>query len=531
MTTSHEHAARRGLLRRLPRVMAKVLLGIALALVLAELGLRFLLFTDLPAVAARTKSLREPSNFASRIYDENYWKLGCVFRARERQRETARDARLGWVRRDVMPRTYEHRDASEVGDRRPVLIFGDSFANCVTKKEDCWEGLMERSERGRQYKVVNYGTGGYGFDQIVLSVREVVPLYVDRKPVVIVSLLIDSDFERSTLRCRDGPKPHFSFDDLGRIALDGDVAATDAEFLSEHPIRIGSYLWRYLLHGSGLLSERWVLGMTGLESKISAARELNLGLIELVVSELEASGVEYFFLVFHSRSSFGRDARSGWEEPFLVENLERLHVPYVLSRTLLRRAAIEREVPEESFYIDKEPGRNHLTAEGNAIVFEAIERGLDERFDDLAALEWLGWDFIKRTGEGTSVRWLSSGAEGEPTALVLSIGKQGTVRMVYTLAARGTTLSARLITEGPPGSRAVLAVRLDDVPVHEETVVTDEAEVGIDIDLRGARSLSITARAEEPITLRCVDPRIERMPPGNDDRPPPAQRGPGQAAR
>jgi hypothetical protein len=438
-------------LRRISRGALKTLLVFIVGLCAAELALRFLLFSDHPAIVARTRALRKPMNFAGRTHDDEYWKLVHAFRGENPSRTVPRDSLLGWVRKDVTPLTYEHRQAADLRGRRPLLVFGDSFANCVIGQEECWEGFMQRSRLDQQYRVVNYVTGGYGFDQTILMMRAALPLYLELDPVVVVTLLIDADLERSTLRCRELPKPHFSVDAGGQLVLDGAVAASWPEFLAAHPIQIKSFLWSFLLHGTDVLPRKWVSRLTHAGAKIAASQELNRELLELAVSELEASGVEYFFLLFHTRTNYQPDASTRWEEPFFIEHLERLDVPYLLSRVLLRRAALERGVSETSFYIKRGPGLNHLTTEGNSIVFEAFTRGLDRQFDRIVELRWLGWDLLERQGQSTSVRWESAGPAGEPSELVLEFGGPGTVRLHYTLAAKATSLRARIRPAGPPG--------------------------------------------------------------------------------
>jgi hypothetical protein len=495
--------------RRILRRAAKAGLALVVGLFLAELALRFLLFSDLPAVVERTRWLRQSANFTDRGYDEDFWKLIYVFKGENRKRENPGfDPVVGWVRHDVIPLTYEHADAKLVGGRRPVLVFGDSFANCVTGRKTCWEGLMENSSLKEEYAVVNYGTGGYGFDQIVLSMTRALPRYLGQRPVVVVTLLVDGDLERSTLHCRDWPKPHFGFDANHDLVLDGPVAPTEQEFLDLHPVEIKSYLWRYLLYGSGLTPRSWSRWWNGMEAHDEASRELNGALFEMAVSELEASGVEYYFLLFHSRAAFGRDWNIWWEEPFVVETLDRLGAPYVLSRPILRRAALERGVPESSFYIDEGDRKNHLTVDGNAVVFEAFERGLRKQFDEMPALRLLSWDTL--TPRGTA-RWLQAGPAEARTRFVIDVPAGQTVKATYTLGGRATRLSAGLRAESEEGDRARITVLLDGAVAHEEELEAGAPEHDLALDLTAASTLQIQVTGAGGLAVRAIllAPRIE----------------------
>ncbi len=502
-------------LRRCFRTTGKLALALGLGVFLAELALRFLLFSEHPAIVRRTHALRQSANFADRRYDEEIWKLLYEFDAATRKHDNARfDPVVGWVRPEVTPLTYVHAGAAEIGRRRPVLLFGDSFANCVTGASDCWEGLLASSPLASDFAVLNYGTWGYGFDQIVLSMIRALPLYAEERPVVVVSLLVDSDLERSTLRCRDSPKPHFHFDANRELELDGSVPASEAEFLELHPVEIRSYLWRYLLYGSGLTPRSWARWWSKEEEHDEASRELNAALFEMAVRELQARGVEYFFLLFHSSAAFGRSWSASWEEPFVIETLDRLGAPYVLSRPILRRAALEQSCSEERFFLAEGEGRNHLSAEGNAILFEAFERGLQRSFDDVSALRILGWDtLVPRSG----ARWIPATDGTGPARLDLDLPAGGSMSATYTLAERATRLSMGLRIESSPPGRAHVAISLDGEIVREVALRAGAEERALDLDLSARETLRINVKSsrEGPIRLSLLAPRIEGVLPGS----------------
>ncbi len=69
----------------------KLLIATAVALVLLELGLRFLLFHGSGLARRWGANLRDPANFAYRWTDE-YWKLRYLFADSESHRPTRHDA-------------------------------------------------------------------------------------------------------------------------------------------------------------------------------------------------------------------------------------------------------------------------------------------------------------------------------------------------------------------------------------------------------------------------------------------------------
>ena len=94
-----------------------------------------------------------------------------------------------------------------------MLLFGDSFCECATPPEECWQGLLERSPLGPRFALVNYGTGGYGLDQVLLLARRVLDRWRGRDPLVVVGILVDDDLDRDALALRNFPKPRFRLAD------------------------------------------------------------------------------------------------------------------------------------------------------------------------------------------------------------------------------------------------------------------------------------------------------------------------------
>ena len=106
------------------------------------------------------------------------------------------DSRLGWVSRGVLD-DYDHERRAELAGRRPVLLFGDSFAACVTEPVDCWQGWFARSERRDDEMLLNYGAGGYGLDQIALLAQSALDRWHAERPRILIGILVDDDIDRA----------------------------------------------------------------------------------------------------------------------------------------------------------------------------------------------------------------------------------------------------------------------------------------------------------------------------------------------
>ncbi len=363
-------------LRRLAR-LALALVAIALGL---ELGLRWLVLGTSDLARRLGAPLRRAELWADARGDGEYWQLQALFAG-----ESAgwphpdRDPELGWLRSDLDPRTLAHPDEERVGARRPVLLLGDSFAECATPPEDCWQGLLERDPLGARFALLNYGNGGYGLGQILLLARRALERWRGRDPLVVVGILVDDDLDRSWLALRNFPKPRFRLEQ-GRLVLEPPGAPSAKEQLALRPLAIRSLLWRALLYQCGLpgRARGW---LTGEARRVEEKRALNRALLEALEEELDARGLEHFYLLFHAQTALHQEVPFRWQEPLLYEALGALGAPFVSSRRALLEAMAERETGVEHFFLASGPGRNHYTAEGNAAVFRALRDGLEGRFE------------------------------------------------------------------------------------------------------------------------------------------------------
>lgn len=360
--------------RRLLAALGASLFAFALLL---ELALRAAVFTESEGLARIAWRLREPDNFSSRWYDD-YWILKHRFTRPDDRLPALYDPLLGWRASWISPGDYRHADADRIGERRPVLLYGDSFAACVTPPEDCWQGLLERSELGGRYALLNYGVGGYGLDQAYLLLRETLDLWAARDPVVVVAVLVDDDLDRSLLRFRGWPKPRLVLTESGALEPDEPRVPSVDEYLVTHPIGIRSYALRYLLYGARLLPRNETESWIGRGTRVERAQELNRAILEAIRAETAARDLELFVLLLHG-SHYLR--QHDWREVFLVTELERLGVPYVSSKPLLLADRERSGRPEADYFIAQGRGVGHYTPLANEVVFAALAAGLRGDFD------------------------------------------------------------------------------------------------------------------------------------------------------
>jgi hypothetical protein len=377
-----DYDQRMGLARRLPRLALKLALSSLLAALLFEGALRTIVHLD--AAGGAFAALRDPMNFA-RPWDDDYWKLHHLFtRAHAPGVAWNFDPVTGWRSPRVQPRTYEHADRDQLRERRPVLLYGDSYAYCFTSDDACWQGLLEHSELGQQYALLNYGTTGFGLDQCWLLYQQSIESYAELEPVVVIAVLVDDDFDRCLLRFRDWPKPQFTLGPGGALELHPPEGEGDrVRYLAEHPLDLGCYAWKFFVHGTNVLGPSLRNRFTYQSAAIKLAEQLCSRILLEWKQDLDRRGLQYFVLLFHNREHLESQGASGWREPFAVTELTKLGIPFVSSKVRLLADARANARASADYYLATGPGVLHFNALGNAVVFDCFLAGLERRFDSV----------------------------------------------------------------------------------------------------------------------------------------------------
>lgn len=131
------------------------------------------------------------------------------------------DPLLGWVLASHLPgnglSTLAHgirRNGDETEIRKGgILAVGDSFT-AGSEVVDC-ESWPAQLERLTGIPVINGAAGGYGVDQIVLRIEQLIPIV---EPSTIIVGMLDQDIFRCGLSSGGKPKPYFMVEG-GELAL------------------------------------------------------------------------------------------------------------------------------------------------------------------------------------------------------------------------------------------------------------------------------------------------------------------------
>jgi len=115
------------------------------------------------------KEWRDPLLYADGDSSDDYWLLRVRFGAPPAPRS---DPLLGHIKTDITPGTYTHRQAGNLNGRTPVLLYGDSFANCATPARDCFEGLFNSNARfAEKYYLLNYASAPTASIRFIYSIK------------------------------------------------------------------------------------------------------------------------------------------------------------------------------------------------------------------------------------------------------------------------------------------------------------------------------------------------------------------------
>ncbi len=341
--------------RRLGLTVAKCVAlsaaSLAVSLFLAEAAWRLVLASD-----TRTgRRLRNPAHYADPFSDDLFWLLRHRWQADRFAPPSHPHPLLGW-RAAHIGADYSHRDEERIADRRPVLLYGDSFAQGMAGVER-FEKILNHDRRfARDHYLLNYGVGGYGLDQIYLLFERSVDRFDD--PFVVFSLMT-FDLDRSVLSVRIGQKPYFEVTG-GELELRGvPVEGEPEDYFAARAPRVGSYLLRRLGRLPGIAGREDDARTTANKKRINGA------ILDAAIGELEARRLDYTILVFHARKAFRLEP--DWRSAWLRSVLDRRGARYLWSYDILRREGGELGV-DDLF----DPGNVHPTSLANRILARAI---------------------------------------------------------------------------------------------------------------------------------------------------------------
>jgi hypothetical protein len=341
-----------------------LLFSTTITLLAGEFVVRWAIYSD----GDGFKNLKDAGNYFY-VWDTDYWKMVNLLDSNSRAPLHPHPF-LGWTEK-VNLDTYYHGDAPKVGQRRPVLLYGDSFSACVDEVK-CFEDILNAdSAFTRDNYLLNYGVGGYGVCQASLLCRKTAPHY--QKPLVVFGLL-NTDLDRTPIPWRCGQKPYYDVVD-GKLALQGlPIDSVASHYFDTHPIGTTSYLFRLFLKSQmNFLPYRVTTWFDEKEKSIAHIEEVNRLLITQFVAELRAKQIDFVFLVFHSEDNMLSQQRDdNWRDQFLRKTLAENSIPYIWTKDIIRDHRLAH--PENTHETYLLPGNGHPTTLYNQLICAEIQK-------------------------------------------------------------------------------------------------------------------------------------------------------------
>lgn len=340
-----------------------VLFSLVFAFFIAEFSFRIILFSG----GEFGKEWRKPGNFADPSEDL-FWVLHHRFRM------TNPDAYflgthpdLGWCYK-IDKKTFRHWDHKLIKGRRPVLLYGDSFAQCIDTTQ-CFEDYLNKDTTfNKDHYFLNHGVGGYGVDQIYWMYKETAGLH--KKPFIVFSLLTH-DLDRSILKIRDVQKPYYEWADDQLVKRGQPIDTNQQNFLDTCGIGTFSYLWRaFVYNPPESFSPGFVNSLRGYEKQKRRIQWINLKILEKAVADLRAADTEFVFLIFHSDHLIEGE---NWREPFLKKFLKENNVPHIWSKDLVKENSTPETFESKKYLI---PGDGHPTSHFNYLIAQEIKKAV-----------------------------------------------------------------------------------------------------------------------------------------------------------
>jgi len=350
-----------------------VIIGVILIIIInyavGESFLRFCVYSKNKIFAPIKKA-----QYFARYDSDNYQKLNALFLLGDSKTKSSYPhPELGWTG-NFSETSYRHFNENKIEGRKVVLLFGDSFANCMNSPITL-ENLLEKNKVfTKSYHLLNYAVDGYGVDQIYILFNKVIKIY-DNPIVFFTFTTIDMDRTVVQLAGQQKPVFHIKGDSL---QLNKPLQLSIDTFLEKYPPTINSYLLSFLGNGFHLVwqnffcKDKSVFGDS--EKRIGPIKKLNGRLISDAINLLNLSNIKYKVIVFHTRwrgeSPIDRD---DWRDKFLKNLFNELSVVPVWSKSIIQKDALENNKPYHYYFLtDGHPAQPYIY-----LVYDEIVRFLN----------------------------------------------------------------------------------------------------------------------------------------------------------
>lgn len=332
-----------------------ICISIFFTLIICEFGFRNLLFGNSDFL----NDYRKP-HYYSNFFEDDYWKLYYLFNGESKPPKNPHNY-LGWVGK--FDHHLTHRNEKAQPTKRKVLLFGDSFAHCVSGTK-CFEDFLNSDTLLNQsYHLLNYGVEGYGVDQMTILFDSIIDRYAN--PYIVFSIMPE-DMDRSILSVRTGQKPFFKTNN-GSLNLCGVPIDKDPDrFFKVNKPLIKSYLFRRLLYSDINIFNRPSGKAPDIRKKIISLNEI---ILNHVVKKIKEKKLDYTFIIFESMGAGDGYWRVNFLEGYMIEN----NLNYIKSSELIRADTLFKKYEDNNYFIE---GNGHPTSHYNLLVYNELKNRL-----------------------------------------------------------------------------------------------------------------------------------------------------------
>jgi hypothetical protein len=322
------------------------LTSLVFCFILIEVAWRIIIFSNIGVFESQKKA----ELYADPYSEDDYWKLKYLFKKNriDKQKRDIKERNIDLpsqhneklFTRLIFQDTYKHTNFKYVNDRKPVLLYGDSFAACYAE-DGCFDHILNNDNAfSEHHYLLNYGVGGYGLDQIYFLFKNSIDNY--HNPFVVMSLMI-LDLDRSILTVRDVPKTYYTIENNVLKLHERPSPYPDIKsFYSNNKPEIKSYFYRRVLYSSilnKLIPDQIVSYLKKKEYYKRKKIQINNKIMTEIIKELKKRDIESVFLIFHPMWIRGvglmNENVTDWRSDFIRNILDENSIPYIWSKDII----------------------------------------------------------------------------------------------------------------------------------------------------------------------------------------------------
>ncbi|MBN1522728.1 MAG: hypothetical protein JW928_09375 [Candidatus Aureabacteria bacterium] len=274
------------------------------------------------------------------------------------------DALLGYFRKENV--TIPGHETSNFATRslkkyrregEKILFYGDSFVESQAFSDDT---ITAKIERKTGIDTLNYGVGGYGFDQIYLLFKETYAQFDVHQCIILFGLTPD-DLDRLLLKVRTSPKPYYLINNDRLVLKTEHIDKNNLEsFYNSYDLPLKSYLLGLMKRKMGLSLFWDIINKEEVERKKNQITQL---ILEKLSDIRYKKRLKIYFVLFYPEKDIYTE-----EDPHLLlkKMLKQNNFSYLDLRECLKKHITKTNLGLENFY------HGHPSSEGNEVFSDCI---------------------------------------------------------------------------------------------------------------------------------------------------------------